>query len=445
MIDRRAFIQHTAVLGAAAAFPSFVRQSAGSGSMPGAARASAARLGRELRIGVIGCGGRGTGAAANALEASPDARITAVGDLFEDRVASCLGQLANMGGRAEVAAENRFVGLQAFQGVLGAPCDVVILATPPGFRPQHFAAAVDAGKHVFLEKPVAVDGTGIRTVLAAAARADAQRLAVVAGTQRRHETSYREAIERIRGGAIGDIVAARVFWNMGSLWHKQPDPTRSDAENQIRNWLYHTWLSGDHIVEQHVHNIDVANWALDANPVRCVAVGGRQVRTDPTSFGHIFDHFAVDFEYPPARDGAPRFVLSMARQQDGTAGRVEEVLRGTRGMARLSPGFAQISGESPWQFTGQDNNPYVQEHVDLHQAIRSGTPLNEARDVAHSTLAAIMGRTAAYTGNEVSWEQALNDPTDLFPRELKMGPLPQATVPMPGRPWPPMPPTPKSP
>jgi len=445
MIDRRAFIQHTAALGAAAALPSFLQQSAGVASAPGAARASAARLGSELRIGVIGCGGRGTGAAANALEASPDARITAVGDLFEDRIASCLGHLGKLGSRAEVAPANRFVGFDAFHGVLAAPCDVVILATPPGFRPQHFAAAVDAGKHVFLEKPVAVDGTGIRAILAAAARADERRLAVVAGTQRRHETSYREAIERIRGGAIGDIVMARVFWNMGTLWHKQPDPARTDMENQVRNWLYHTWLSGDHIVEQHVHNIDVANWALDANPVRCVAVGGRQVRTDPTSFGNIFDHFAVDFEYPPARDGAPRFVLSMARQQDGTAGRVEEVLRGTRGMARLSPGFAQISGETPWQFTGQDNNPYVQEHVDLHGAIRSGTPVNEAWSVAHSTLAAIMGRTAAYTGAEVSWEQALNDSTDLFPRELKMGPLPQATVPMPGRPWPPAPSTPPSP
>jgi predicted dehydrogenase len=444
-MDRRAFIRHTAALGAAAALPSLVRQGAVVTGAPDAARARAARVGSELRIGVIGCGGRGTGAAANALEASPDSRITAVGDLFDERIASCLGHLTSFGGRAEVAQSNRFVGFQAFEGVLRAPCDVVILATPPGFRPQHFAAAVDAGKHVFLEKPVAVDGTGIRAVLAAAARADERRLAVVAGTQRRHETSYREAMERIRGGAIGDIIAARVFWNMGSLWHRQPDPARSDVENQIRNWLYHTWLSGDHIVEQHVHNIDVANWALDANPVRCVAVGGRQVRTDPASYGHIFDHFAVDFEYPPARDGAPRFVLSMARQQDGTAGRVEEVLRGTRGMARLAPGFVQITGESSWAFAGPDNNPYVQEHVDLHAAIRSGTPLNEAHQVAHSTLAAIMGRTAAYTGAEVSWEQALNDPVDLFPRDLQMGPLPQATVPMPGRPWPPVPTTPKSP
>ena len=324
-MDRRAFIRHTAALGAAAALPSLVRQGAVVTGAPDAARARAARVGSELRIGVIGCGGRGTGAAANALEASPDSRITAVGDLFDERIASCLGHLTSFGGRAEVAQSNRFVGFQAFEGVLRAPCDVVILATPPGFRPQHFAAAVDAGKHVFLEKPVAVDGTGIRAVLAAAARADERRLAVVAGTQRRHETSYREAMERIRGGAIGDIIAARVFWNMGSLWHRQPDPARSDVENQIRNWLYHTWLSGDHIVEQHVHNIDVANWALDANPVRCVAVGGRQVRTDPASYGHIFDHFAVDFEYPPARDGSPRFVLSMARQQDGTAGLVEEV------------------------------------------------------------------------------------------------------------------------
>jgi len=444
-MDRRTFMRTTAALGAAAALPPVLQQGSLAATAPEAARSRAARVGSELRIGVIGCGGRGTGAAANALEASPETRIVALGDLFADRIDSCLAQLGKLGGRADVAPANRFIGLQAFEGVLGTSCDVVILATPPGFRPQHFAAAVDAGKHVFLEKPVAVDGTGIRTVLAAAARADERQLSVVAGTQRRHETSYREAMERIRGGAIGDIVAARVFWNMGSLWHKQPDPTRTDTENQVRNWLYHAWLSGDHIVEQHVHNIDVANWALAATPVRCLAVGGRQVRTDPVNFGHIFDHFAVDFEYPPASDGAPRFVLSMARQQDGTAGRVEEVLRGTRGMARLAPGFAQITGQSPWEFTGQDNNPYVEEHVDLQRAIRSGTPVNEARDVAYSTLTAIMGRTAAYTGAEVSWDEALNDPTELFPRDLQMGVLPQATVPMPGRPWPPKPPNLKSP
>ncbi len=438
-IARRDFVKTTA-LGTMAivAGTTFISSNAA------AARKVAARVRKEIRIGIIGCGGRGSGAGGNALEASPDARIVAYGDLFPERIASVQKGLASFGERSKVAPAQCFTGFDAYQGVIAVPCDYVILATPPGFRPLHFSAAIAAGKNAFIEKPVAVDPTGIRTMLATASEVDAKNLRVAAGTQRRHEWCYREAMKRGKEGAIGRVVAARVFWNMGSLWNVAPDVSRSDVENQVRNWLYHTWLSGDHIVEQHVHNIDVANWAMgiDAgasdsgatHPVRCVAVGGRQVRTDLQKFGNVFDHFAVDFEYAPVQgDKTPRFALSMARQMDGTAGRVEEVIYGTTGVLRLASGSAQITGENPWKFSGPNNNPYVQEHIDLQKAIVDGTPLNETTQIAQSTMTAIMGRMAAYSGAELTWDEALADPMNLMPPSLQFGPLPQGAVAMPGQ------------
>ncbi|MSR45354.1 MAG: Gfo/Idh/MocA family oxidoreductase [Phycisphaerales bacterium] len=427
-INRRDFVKATAATmvgaGVLGAFSPNAR----------AAHRVAARGRREIRVGVIGCGGRGTGAAGNAIEASPDARIVALGDLFPERITRAQAGLSSFGDRAQVPPAQCFTGFDAYQGVLSVPCDYVILATPPGFRPIHFSAAIAAGRNAFVEKPVAVDPTGIRTMLAAAAEVDAKNLRVAAGTQRRHEWSYLEAMKQVRQGAIGRVVAARVFWNMGTLWSVAPDPARSDVENQVRNWLYHTWLSGDHIVEQHVHNIDIANWAMGTHPVRCVAVGGRQVRTDINEFGHIFDHFAVDFEYPPVEgDDSPRFALSMARQQDGTAGRVEEVIYGSKGVLRLSPGSARITGETDWMFKGPNNNPYVQEHIDLQNAIVNGTPLNETAQVAASTMCAIMGRMAAYSGSELTWDDALAHPMNLMPPSLQFGPLQQAPVAMPGK------------
>ncbi len=428
-INRREFVKSTAWTTLAIAGVGGLVSSNAS-----AARLVAARGKREIRIGVIGCGGRGTGAAGNALEASPDARIVAYGDLFPERITSAQSGLESFGERAKVASAQCFTGFDAYQGVIAVPCDYVILATPPGFRPIHFSAAVAAGKNAFVEKPVAVDPTGIRTMLAASLEVDAKKLRVAAGTQRRHEWCYLEAMQRIKDGAIGRVVAARVFWNMGSLWNVPPLIMRSDVENQVRNWLYHTWLSGDHIVEQHVHNIDVANWAMGSHPSRCVAVGGRQSRTDQREFGNIFDHFAVDFEYPHAEgDTEPRFALSMARQEEGTAGRVEEVIYGTTGVARLTSGSAQITGEKPWTFKGPNNNPYVQEHIDLQKAILDGTPLNETKQVAESTMSAIMGRMAAYSGAEFTWEAALSDPMNLMPPSLQFGPLLQAPVAIPGR------------
>ncbi|MBL8960524.1 MAG: Gfo/Idh/MocA family oxidoreductase, partial [Gemmatimonadetes bacterium] len=289
--SRRDFVQAGAGVAAGLAFTRPLQ------AMPWASAAT-------IKVGLVGCGGRGTGAARDCLRGSEGVELVAVGDLFADRVASCRENLA------KVAAENpafaakykvddghAFSGMDAYQKVLASGIDLVILATPPGFRPVHFAAAVDAGKHVFMEKPVAVDPTGVRAVIAAAARAKSKGLGVVAGTQRRHDPAYQAVIERVHGGAIGELVSGQVFWNQGGLWHAARKPEWSDLDWQVRNWLYFTWLSGDHVVEQHIHNIDVANWVVGAHPVRAVGVGGRQWRTG-AEHGHIFDHFAVDFEYP---------------------------------------------------------------------------------------------------------------------------------------------------
>jgi len=383
----------------------------------------------ELRLGVIGCGGRGRGAAINALEADPAVRVVAIADLFPDRLESARRDLAQYGGaRAEVPAERAFDGFDGYQRLLELDLDVVALATPPGFRPGHFEAVIEAGRHAFIEKPVAVCPAGARQMLAAARRADELKLCVVAGTQRRHERSYLEAMERLRGGVIGTPVAARCFWNMGGLWCVKPEAGRSDVENQLRNWLYHTWLSGDHIVEQHVHNIDVVNWAFDAFPTRACAVGGRQARTG-AEYGHIFDHFGVDYEYP---DG--RFALSMARQQEGTTGRVEELIYGSDGAMRMASGFAEVTGRRAWRFEGANENPYVAEWKSLIAAIRAGTPLNEAATVTKSTLTAIMGRIAAYTGTDITWDEVLAHPLDLRPpADLAFSARAQHPVPIPGR------------
>jgi predicted dehydrogenase len=279
---------------------------------------------------------------------------------------------------------------------------------------------------VFLEKPVAVDPAGVRIVLAAAEEADRKRLCVVAGTQRRHEKCYREAMAQLSGGAIGKIISARCYWNMGGLWMKPPQPEWSDMEWQLRNWLYFTWLSGDHIVEQHVHNLDVVNWALGGHPVRAMGMGGRQVRTHP-HYGNVFDHFAVDYEYA---DGT--HLISMCRQTDNCAAKVEEVFHGTNGKLTTRPGYAALDGAKSWRFKGDNGNPYVQEIIDLFAAIESGKRINEARSVAESTLTAIMGRMSAYSGKEVTWDQALNSKLDLTPSAYEFGPLPSPEVAVPG-------------
>ncbi len=429
MATRREFMKTSAVLAAAAAVPDLVARGAYAGGTD------------VLRVGLIGCGGRGTGAAVNALEAGAavnaleagaGVEVVALADVFQDRLDGCLQHLTSANSnphpeRVKVSADRKFVGFDAYKQLLATDVNLVILATPPGFRPAHLAAAVAAGKHVFMEKPVAVDGPGVRAVLAAGALADSKRLCIVAGTQRRHEPCYLEAMKRVRDGGIGRIVSARCYWNQGGLWMNERQSSWTDMEWQLRNWLYFAWLSGDHIVEQHVHNLDAVNWALDAHPVRAMGMGGRQVRTSP-AYGHIFDHFAIEYEYPGGVT-----VSSMCRQIGGCDGRVEEVIEGTDGVCQTTSGRTRIRGRNEWAFKGENGNPYVHEHTDLQKAIATGTRLNEAKQIAESTLTAIMGRMTAYTGKSLSWEQALNSTQDLLPATLAFGPLATPEVAVPGQ------------
>ncbi len=421
-VSRRTFLNTTAVAAAALAWP-------------GSAHGFHIWGSDVIRVGVIGCGGRGTGAAGDCLRGAEGVELVALGDLAPDRLAECRAQLEKLGAsNAGIAAKMKvtddkcFTGFDAYQKVINAGVDLVILASPPGYRPTHLAAAVEAGKHVFSEKPVAVDAAGIRSVLATYEKARANNLGIGVGTQRRHQADYVETIERIQGGAIGEVMSGQVFWNQGGLWSRDRKPEWTDAEWQIRNWLYFAWLSGDHIVEQHVHNLDVANWVLGAHPVKATGVGGRQFRTDP-KFGHIYDHFAIDFEYA---NGAR--IMSMCRQIPGSANRVGEWFVGTKGRSDAS---SKILGNAPWTYTVPERRPngYVQEHTDLVASIRTGRPYNELKQVAESTLTAIMGREAAYTGQEMTWDAVLNAKQDLTPPvgASDYGSLIVPPVPMPGK------------
>jgi predicted dehydrogenase len=399
--------------------------------IPRSARAADGRASAEtLRLGVIGCGGRGSGAVRDCLRADADVHLVAMGDLFPDRLQRAHANLTRVAGenadfarQFKVTPDRMFSGFDAYRQVLAADIDLVILATPPGFRPMHLAAAVEAGKHIFTEKPVAIDAAGVRSVLATADAARARSLAVVAGTQRRHDPGYMEVMKRVHDRAIGDLIGGQVYWNQGGLWKADRESAWSDTEWQIRNWLYFTWLSGDHIVEQHIHNLDVANWAMGSHPVKAVGVGGRQRRTE-AAYGHIFDHFAIDFEYP---GGA--HVMSMCRQIEGSANHVGELFQGTRGTTN---GATKIEGETSYTWSGERKNPYVEEHVDLLASIRAGKPLNELRQVAESTLTAIMGREAAYTGQVIEWDALLKSNQNLMPPRVAFGSMAVPPVAAPG-------------
>ena len=420
LLTRRTFMQTTTASAAAMMFPSGVR----------------AQGSDVIRVGVVGTGGRGTGAIRDILTSSEGIAITALGDLNPDRLEQARMNLDKAAGSDpafaakykagfKVRGEAVHTGFDAFTKVLASDIDLVILATPPGFRPQHLQAAVAAGKHVFTEKPVATDSVGIRSVLATYEEALKKNLGIGAGTQRRHQAEYLATIRRLQDGAIGDILSGQVFWNQGGLWNHERQASWSDAEWQIRNWLYFAWLSGDHIVEQHVHNIDVANWVLGGHPIRAIGVGGRQQRTDPR-FGHIYDHFAVDFEY---ENGAR--VMSMCRQIEGTRNRVGEHFIGTRGSVDPS---GTIKGPNAWTYQKAEKpvSPYVQEHTDLVASIRAGKPYNELKTVAESTLSAILGREAAYTGQELTWDEVLKADLNLVPPAVEFGPMSVPPVPMPG-------------
>jgi len=379
-----------------------------------------------IRIGVVGCGGRGTGAAIDCLNAAPGVEIVAMGDLFQDRIDSSLKRIQQAHpDKVKVPKDKCFTGFDNYLKVAACPeVNLIVTAAAPGFRPLHLKAAVDAGKNVFMEKPVAVDPVGVRSVIASSDLARKKGLAVVTGTQRRHQQRYVELMKRIHNGEIGEITGGQCYWNQGDLWVVKKTPQMSDMEWQCRNWLYFTWLSGDHIVEQHVHNIDVMNWAFGSLPVKVMAMGGRQQRTAP-EYGNIYDHFAVEFEYP---NGVR--VLSMCRQIKGCADRVEERIVGTKGYAF---GYGEIHGTNFWKFDGDETNPYVQEQADLIASIRAGKPLNEGRRIAESTMCAIMGRMSAYTGRAISWEWAMtSSKLDLTPPKYDFGPLPVEPVAIPG-------------
>ena len=381
----------------------------------------------EIRVGLIGCGGRGTGAAGNALAAAKGVRIVALADAFEDRLKACRERLAKGNPESATVAEDHcFVGLDAFEKLLKTDVNYVILATPPGFRPQHIAAAIAAGKNVFAEKPVCVDSAGAQKCFSMVDEITRKNLALGAGTQYRHFDPYIQSMKRIHDGQIGRLTGARGYYNTGELWKRDRQEGWSDLENQMRNWLYYTWLSGDHLVEQAVHNVDALNWAFGTHPIRVIATGGRQVRTAP-EFGHIYDHFAVVYEYPDET-----FATMMCRQQNGTDKKVANEFTGTKGTAYVLPDYL-IKGESPWKYdVAEPNDMYVQEHTDLINSIRSGKPYNELKEVTETSLTAIMGRMSAYTGKTITWEQAMKSHESLMPETLTWGPMPTPPVAMPG-------------
>ena len=386
--------------------------------------------GEVLKAGIIGCGGRGSGAAFNFLEAGgATVAVTAIGDVFQDKVDDLKDKLKKQND-VDLAPENCFVGFDAFEKVIDSGVDIVILATPPKFRPEHFEAAVKARKHVFMEKPVAVDPVGIRQVLAAAKMADSAGLKVVTGTQRRHQHKYISIYKELQNNAIGKITGGNVYWNGGKLWHRDNNPSWSEMEWMIRDWVNWTWLSGDHIVEQHVHNLDVASWFIGAHPTKALGFGSRQRRLT----GDQYDNFSIDYTY---EDGMQ--VHSMCRQINGCTGGVYEVFHGTKGRSRTSQGgtstIVDATGNELFSFEDHETSPYVQEHKDLITCIRQNIPFNEAEETANSILTAIMGRISAYTGRMVVREEIMNSDMKLGPETYIMGNIgymKTAVVPVPG-------------
>ncbi len=389
--------------------------------------------GKKLRAGLIGCGNRGTGAALNFLAAGDDLELIALADVFEDQVWNSHAKLKKQ--NVEVPTANCFWGFNAYKELLATNIDIVLLATPPHFRPFHFDAAIQAKKHVFMEKPVAVDPVGARQIIATSKKAESMGLTVITGTQRRHQRDYLETFRQVAAGAIGDITAAKAWWLQSHVWFRSREEGWSDMEYMLRNWNNFCWLCGDHILDTHVHNIDIVNWFMGKHPESAIGFGGRVRRLT----GDQYDFFSIDFDF-----GNGIFSHSMSRQIDGCANTLGELITGSDGYTNGKNTIYFPDGTIKWQYeypkdndgkpTGQVQvSPYVQEHIDLVTAIRQNNPVVEAERTAISTLTAIMGRTAAYTGQKVTWEEMLNSTERLGPETYELGPVTmEFPVPLPG-------------
>jgi predicted dehydrogenase len=391
--------------------------------------------GKELKAGVVGCGGRGSGAAFNFLNAANGVTIIALGDVFQDKVDELADKLKKEK-NIDIPSDKRFVGLDAYKQVIDSGIDILIDCTPPFFRAEHFKYAVEKGKNCFLEKPLFVDAVGYRTVMATAKQAQAKNLTVVTGTQRHHQRSYVESYQQIMNGAIGEITGGVVYWNQSMLWYRDRQPGWSDFEYMIRDWVNWKWLSGDHIVEQHVHNIDVFTWFSGLKPVSAVGFGSRHRRVT----GDQFDNFSIDFVM---ENGI--HMHSMCRQIDGCANNVSEFIQGTKGSWSSAEGHVikDLAGNVVWKYDEEaektkfkQTDPYTLEHVNLINCIRSGKPIEQASETAVANMAALMGRESAYTGQETKWETLTAAQLDYTPKDLNMGKMDMSgfTVPVPGKP-----------
>jgi predicted dehydrogenase len=368
----------------------------------------------KIKVGLIGCGGRGTGAAAQALQADPDVLLTAMGDVFDDRLEESYQALLKAGKKEQIKVDkqNKFIGFDAYQKVIASGVDVVLLATPPAFRPDHLTAAVNANKHIFCEKPVAVDAPGVRKVLDAAKKAADKKLSIVSGFCFRYDVSHRAIFDKILQGEIGNVRSVSTVRNGGEAWYKPRQADWTDMTYQMRNWYYHNWLSGDFIVEQAVHSLDLMSWVMgDKMPVRAMGTGGRQVRTDE-KYGNIYDHFAVEFDYENGAKG-----YHFTRQQAGTSNANTVNVFGTAGDAAMSIGRSyEITGKNKWKYEGPRNNMYQTQHDELFQSIRNNKPINDGVFMANSSMLAIWARMAGYTGQTITWEQAFNSNEVLGPK-----------------------------
>jgi predicted dehydrogenase len=395
----------------------------------------------KVRVGLIGCGGRGTGAGIiDCAQSSKGVELVAIADLFQDHIVAAqedikhnlLKKNISVQDVYKVTPETTFVGFDAYKRVLECDVDMVILTTPPNFRPLHLRAAVEAGKHVFMEKPVAVDPVGVRSVIESSELAQKKGLTLVAGTQMRRLASFQETIRRLHDGAIGDITSGQCVRTGGAMrsWRSEErlrNSSWTDMEYQVRRWLFWTWLSGDFVVEMHVHNLDIMNWIMGAHPVQCMGMGGRQVRTG-LEYGDVFDHFAVEYLYP--NDVRIEY---MGTQIDGFTSRNDQRVVGTKGSAYLDFGRGVIKGQSPFEYEGEQPNPQVREFAEMVDSIRNNKGINEGRQIAESTLTAIMGRMSAYTGRALKWDWAMTaSELDLSPPAMEFGDLPARPVVMPG-------------